>query len=274
MFDEQKIPCLYVLDGDSQGDIYRIEKASTDIGGVPGSDIFLRGDGLVSKHAQLLSEDNRFVIRQLSSEAKLNVNAQEVSKAFLHHGDIIQLGQAILRFSIVNEEEINQRVRQRKKTFWDAEYEIANHLYFYENLKRELSFSLRQSEALCCLWVSFVHEEMFKKSGSIWVKTIVKKLRPYDLFAHMDQGNFAIMLRAASLDNALVFANRLQIETRAMTTDISASVPEIAIGIAQFQPTERQKFAQDLIQESKRYSMEAKKRLLPLVSIRSSLGSD
>lgn len=62
------------------------------LGSDRGSDFRLRGNGVESRHAEIVREGGRFLLRDLRSRAGTFVNGQSINERELAHGDRIRLG--------------------------------------------------------------------------------------------------------------------------------------------------------------------------------------
>jgi len=89
---------LTILDAD--GTRLPITKPAVRIGRKPDNDIVMKNDSVSSYHAEILKRADKFVIADLDSSNKIVVSGKLVDKAPLEDGDIIELGEVRLRFTL------------------------------------------------------------------------------------------------------------------------------------------------------------------------------
>jgi len=91
---------LIVLEGQREGERLQVSRLPAYLGSGDYSDIVLPARGVLDSHARLSLSDNDLVLSSLSS-GRLQVNDQEVDRAVLRDGDILELGELkmLLQFS-------------------------------------------------------------------------------------------------------------------------------------------------------------------------------
>ena len=72
----------------------------TRIGSDPGCDIHLKAPTVVSEHAQIIKENDEFVISPLGRSRPLRINGKKEKKAVLRDGDVVELGEARISFHL------------------------------------------------------------------------------------------------------------------------------------------------------------------------------
>lgn len=86
---------------DNYGQTYQITAPSAQIGSSPQCAVVLDEPGIKEIHAEVAYEGNAWILRGLYDEAGLVVNDQQVQITQpLNHGDVITIGNAVLRVSI------------------------------------------------------------------------------------------------------------------------------------------------------------------------------
>jgi pSer/pThr/pTyr-binding forkhead associated (FHA) protein len=92
-----------ILKDGSEGQTYRISSASTDIGRSEGA--ILLGDDpyLSARHARISTKDGQYFLRDLGSVNGVFRKLRE--PAVLSHGDVVLLGQQVLRLEVLAEHE-------------------------------------------------------------------------------------------------------------------------------------------------------------------------
>lgn len=92
-----------ILKDGSEGQTYPLSQEPTEIGRKEGN-ILLPDDPYLSpRHARLTSQGGRYFLKDLTSTNGIFVRIRE--KCRLHHGDILLVGQQVLRFDVLEEAE-------------------------------------------------------------------------------------------------------------------------------------------------------------------------
>ena len=90
---------LRILEGESTGSIYAINKSNNTIGRHSSNTIVIRDKQISTKHAEINFIEGRYWINDLNSKNGVIVNGREISgKACLFDGSLIKLGTSIIRF--------------------------------------------------------------------------------------------------------------------------------------------------------------------------------
>ena len=89
---------LIVQRGPNQGARFLLDAPRTTAGRHPNSDIFLDDVTVSRKHAEFLSEDGGYVVRDVGSLNGTYVNLERVDSAVLRAGDEVQVGKYRLTY--------------------------------------------------------------------------------------------------------------------------------------------------------------------------------
>jgi hypothetical protein len=89
---------LVSLDADSTR--HAITKTAVRIGRKPDNDLVMRNDSVSSHHAEILRRGDEFMIADLGASNGVFVSGKRVEKSPLENGDIIELGEVRLRFTL------------------------------------------------------------------------------------------------------------------------------------------------------------------------------
>ena len=93
---------LTVVDGPDKGFRFRIKPAaSTHIGRETDNDVVLDDPATSRHHAEVVFRDGSYVVTDLRSANGTYVNDQRVADRPLSEGDLIRIGQNVIRLSIV-----------------------------------------------------------------------------------------------------------------------------------------------------------------------------
>lgn len=92
-----------ILKDGSEGQTYPLDRETTEIGRKEGN-ILLPDDPYLSpRHARLTEQKSRYFLKDLGSTNGIFIRIRDKSR--LHHGDIILIGQQVLRFEVLEEAE-------------------------------------------------------------------------------------------------------------------------------------------------------------------------
>lgn len=94
---------LVVKRGDNAGSTFLLDKDLTAAGRHPSSDIFLDDITVSRRHAEVLREGSRFVVKDVGSLNGTYVNRERVDVAELASGDELQIGKFKLMFYAAKE---------------------------------------------------------------------------------------------------------------------------------------------------------------------------
>jgi hypothetical protein len=94
---------LISLDADSTR--HPITKTAVRIGRKPDNDLVMKNDSVSSHHAEILKRGDKFIIADLGASNGVFVMGKRVEKMALENGDIIELGEVRLRFTLNQSDE-------------------------------------------------------------------------------------------------------------------------------------------------------------------------
>jgi pSer/pThr/pTyr-binding forkhead associated (FHA) protein len=88
---------LTVLSGDNEGSSFNLPAGMVRIGSSNLNEIILKEKGVTSFHAQIKTENNKYIISNLGSPSGIIINGEKTNEAEIKQGDIIELGEAKLK---------------------------------------------------------------------------------------------------------------------------------------------------------------------------------
>lgn len=101
-------PLIIVLAGVLIGRKFILKEDKYTIGRGSDADIDTRDESVSRRHAELLKQNNRYVISDLDSRSGLYVNNCKIDRWTLKDGDIVRLGSTIFQFVQSNERKVFQ----------------------------------------------------------------------------------------------------------------------------------------------------------------------
>ncbi len=94
-----------ILKDGSEGPVYRLTNAQTDLGRYEGT-ITLPDDPYLSpRHARILRRNDRYYLRDLGSVNGIFARIREPVE--MHHGDVVLVGQQVLRLEVLSDAEVS-----------------------------------------------------------------------------------------------------------------------------------------------------------------------
>jgi hypothetical protein len=94
----QVVGVLVAVEGDLEGEIYRVVDGENRMGRSPDCEIELRSKKISREHAKLIHRDGIFAIAPLSDKNPTLLNDEPTQGSELGDGDTIRLGRTTLRF--------------------------------------------------------------------------------------------------------------------------------------------------------------------------------
>jgi diguanylate cyclase (GGDEF)-like protein len=185
---DRAIPGMIVLAGAEIGKVFYFDEQGKTIGRDADVQIPLM-DRLVSRrHAQVYrqkAEDSdvvHYIIVDLHSTNGTIVNGERISKAFLHDGDKIQVGNTTLKFTLHDETDHRYQQEIQRRINFDDLTGLLTLNYFYERLDRQLKQAQRLKSKVTVLMMDLdglkeVNEAHGHLAGSFMVKSVAEVLQ-------------------------------------------------------------------------------------------------
>lgn len=246
----RNIPIVMLLQGETIGKKYLLQKSEMLIGRAPNCDIILSDFEISRRHTiiayenmERASEPPRCVIRDLGSKNGTYVNGEKADAQVLRDKDIIAIGSVVLGFYLKDEIEVKFDSELYSMATIDSLTGVYNKYYFQRELQRELQRAMRGKAELALI---FCDLDAFKKVndtyGHLAGDAILRRLgeillgnvREYDICARYGGDEFAIILPATDLKDAMFVANRLHTTVNSQAIPYqNLSIPiTVSIGVA------------------------------------------
>jgi len=176
-------PALIVMAGGDLGKVFQFDQEGKTIGRDVEAEISLR-DSLVSRrHAQVYrqkAEDSDavyYLIVDLHSTNGTFVNGERISKAFLHDGDKIQIGNTMLKFTFHDETDHRYQQEIQRRIQLDELTGLLSLNAFYERMERGLKQAQRSQSRVTILMMDLdglkaVNEKHGHLAGSFLIKRV------------------------------------------------------------------------------------------------------
>lgn len=245
---------------------YPLTKMETVIGREPAVDLLLR-DGRVSRrHCKILLSDKGPQIHDLGSTNGTFVNEARVEKRYLQDGDLIRLGETVIKFRYGDKLEAKRDEELYRRATRDGLTGLHNRRYFLEVLEDELSRSRRHSLVASLLLIDVDHFKAINDKyghsiGDLALKEIAsilgRSVRREDTLARYGGEEFILLAPQTETEGARILGDRLRglVEKHPFVYEEEFSVT-ISVGIATF-PRHAQG-AEELIESADRALYKAK----------------
>jgi len=182
-------------------------------------DIPIDEDNVSRQHAKVYKRQQKFVIEDLGSTNGTFVNTKRIEIQALNDGDIVLIGNSILKFiSGSNFEHKYHKELYRLATI-DGLTQILNKSFFQSKLIEEFSRAKRYKRELSFILMDLDHFHKLNNTyghlaGDFVLRNVAslisRNLRKEDFFGRYGGEEFAILLPEIAIDNAMVLAEKLR----------------------------------------------------------------
>jgi two-component system cell cycle response regulator len=213
-------PMLLVLHGPLLGKTFAIEQTVLTIGRSSQCDIQIDDDKISRNHAEISFRDGLVWLKDLQSTNGSYVNSKRVSETALNDGDLILIGQMLLKFinsNLVDNRLLGQVYSPATTDFLTG---IANRLQIINILEQEFSRARRYDRPLSVLVynidrfkeINDTHGHLAGDQLLIESSRIVKEhLRAEDHFGRLGGDEFLVICPETPATNALALGKRIQV---------------------------------------------------------------
>lgn len=222
----KNIPILMLLQGETVGKKFLLNKNSMQIGRSSDSDMVLADFEVSRKHSVIIYENidrpeemPRCFIQDLNSKNGTYVNGRRTTSQALHDKDIITVGSAVFGYYLKDEIEIKFDAQLYSLATVDSLTGVYNKFYFQRSLQREFQRSARSKSPLALFFLDIDHfkntndnfghlagDFVLRKIGEI----LLRNMREYDICGRYGGEEFTVALPATPVDAATMVADRLR----------------------------------------------------------------
>ncbi len=237
------IACLVTIHGAELGKKFDLVAEETLIGRGETAHIRINEENVSRLHAIILKKGEDLVLEDQNSTNGTFVNTRKIKSKPLRDGDLILIGNTILKFmSTVNVEHQYHEEIYRLATI-DGLTGLFNKNFFLERLAEEYSRSKRYDRSLSLLFFDFDHfkrindthghlagDEILQKASSL----MQRNMRKEDLCGRYGGEEFGVLLPETPHKNALFLAEKLRKLIEGTTFEHAGkTIPvTISIGVA------------------------------------------
>ena len=212
--------CLLVLAGRQLGQLFELTPERRVLGRSEAAGITIDDAGASREHASIHSSAIGYVLTDLQSTNGLFVNGKRVQRQVLREGDRIQIGSTtVLKFSYQDQLEEELRKRLYESATHDALTGLYNKRFFLESLEAAFAHAARRGAPLSVLvldidlfkQVNDQHGHLVGDSVLRQVASLIQKeVRTEDVLCRFGGEEFALLMRDAGPEPALVGAERIR----------------------------------------------------------------
>ena len=114
IFDKEELPLsimerpslaktvFTILEGQDRGKVFIVEKYRINIGRMINNEVVLSDSSVSRLHAYIVHEDDKRIIYDAGSLNGILINDKSYAHCVLHNGDIIKLGNTVIKYEQVN----------------------------------------------------------------------------------------------------------------------------------------------------------------------------
>lgn len=211
---------LIILHGNNIGKRFEIKKNEIImIGRSSKCDITVAEDNVSRQHAKIYRRNQKFVVEDMGSTNGTFVNTKRVEIQELADGDIILVGNSILKFITGSNFEHKYHKELYRLATIDGLTQILNKNFFQSKLVEEFSRAKRYGRELSFILMDLDHFHKLNNTyghlaGDFILRNVTslisRNLRKEDYFGRYGGEEFAIILPEIKLDNAMILAEKLR----------------------------------------------------------------
>lgn len=252
--------CLLEIYGKNLGRRVELGFQRITIGREEENDLVLDSESASRKHSEIFILNGERMIGDLGSTNGTFVNDIRVDRAPLSNGDLIRIGNTVLKFLAGSHIESLYYEEIHRMVITDGLTQIANKRHLLEEMVRELWRADRHNRDLSLILFDLDHfKSINDKFGHVAGDQILKELtdlvrpriRKDEVFGRYGGEEFIVLLPETNKENALVFAESIRgmVESHAFHFSGIWIPLTISVGVAQF-ASERHATPEDFIEEA------------------------
>lgn len=233
---------LVQIYGPNLGQRYIIDQPTLSLGRDESNDIVLADENVSRHHAEIIMGDEITLVDQESTNGS-RVNDDEIRKAVLANGDLIQIGSFILKYISSGNAEAIFHETIYNMTITDGLTEVANRRKLEEFLERELAGAIRHKRPLSVAVIDADHFKAVNDNfGHIAGDYVLRRLahviqgviRKDELLARYGGEEFVIVMPESTLEQSSMLAEKVRklIEETKFTFEEHTIPVTVSVGVA------------------------------------------
>jgi two-component system cell cycle response regulator len=214
----QGTPCLIVYYGSHLGRRYLLDQAEVVLGRSDGAAIQIDEESVSREHARITVRGRTCLLTDLASTNGTWVNDGRVESVELGDGDLVRVGQTVLKYLTGTNIEAKYHEAIYRLTTTDGLTGAVNKLSFLDALDREIT---RARHDAVSLGLALFDIDRFKHVNDTWghlagdqvlrdlSRLVAGQIRPVDTFARFGGEEFALILPGLGREAAHAVCERL-----------------------------------------------------------------
>ena len=238
---------LVQIYGPNLGQRYIIDQSVISLGRDESNDIVLADENVSRHHAEITVGADEVVLIDQESTNGSRVNDDEVKKAVLANGDLIQIGSFILKYISSGNAEALFHETIYNMTITDGLTEVANRRKLEEFLERELAGATRHQRPLSVAVIDADHFKSVNDNyGHIAGDFVLRKIahviqdviRKDELLARYGGEEFVIVMPESTMEQSAMLAEKVRklIEETKFTFEDHVIPVTVSVGVASHYP--------------------------------------
>jgi len=227
------------MDGDAAGEVLSLPHSPTLIGRSSSAQVHVVDTTASRMHARIIYEAGAYYVEDLGSQNGMEVAGRRVTRAELHDGDLVQIGQrSLFRFQLMDRGQEDVLKRLYDSSMRDPLTGAENRRSLDSRLASEIAFARRHKRPLSVILLDLdffkqINDRHGHHAGDEVLRTVAatirNQLRTEDVFARYGGEEFAVVLRDTALTEAALVAERLR--QRIARTIISVDGGDIGVTV-------------------------------------------
>jgi len=219
--------CMVVIAGSRLGQCIDLHDVPVVIGRAPGSDFQIEHRSVSRAHCKVFHDAGKFYVRDLGSTNKTLVNGKPVAETALKNGDLVAIGETVLKFVRRGSLEARYHEALYELATIDSLTQLYNRRKFRELLEESMTRALTENKPLALMFVDLdrfkaINDGHGHLAGDEVLRTISRVLREAlekpAYAGRLGGEEFAIALPGADLAGALARAETLRAAIEAART--------------------------------------------------------
>jgi diguanylate cyclase (GGDEF)-like protein len=235
---------LQVVKGPRVGEVFTVEHSHAVLGRGNEADLRIVDPSLSRMHARFDRDGDTLAITDLDSRNGSFVDGQRLhDRRRLKNGDLIMLGNVVLRFAHHDAEELQLSRDLYEAAVRDRLTRLHNRGYFDDRLSAEFAYHRRHGGALAVLLVDLDHFKQVNDTHGhaagdsvlqATAEAIRESLRAEDVAARYGGEEFVVLARGTDSDGALALGERLRARIAQREINVGTGVLRVtaSIGVA------------------------------------------
>ncbi len=216
---QQHSACLVVIHGEGLGKRVDVDVEPVMVGRTPESKLHIPHPSVSRRHCEVWRDGETYRVRDLGATNQTRVNDQACAEAVLSDGDLITIGEILLKFISHASLEARYHEEVYQLATHDPLTDLYNRRHFSEQVDTEIARALRHGRPLC---LCMIDVDLFKpvndRYGHIAGDGVLKQMasilrsqvRREDVAARIGGEEFAVLLPETGIDGAREFAEQFR----------------------------------------------------------------